>query len=183
MESYRGKLLIAGTDMLDPNFAQTVTLMVEHGEEGALGLVLNRPTKTRVPEAWEQVSDVPCHQEGVLYQGGPCSGPLMLLHTLSFQSQLEVAPGLHFTADADEIAWLMEHGRDEMRCYVGYAGWGAGQLESEIDRESWIVTPAKPEHVFHGSPRMWFELLRRINPTQAAMLLRPNMMPDDPSVN
>lgn len=185
MADRQGQLLIAGADMEDPNFARTVTLLVEHGEAGALGLVLNRPTEMSVAQAWEQVSAEPCRYDGRLHQGGPCQGPMMVLHTDPARSQIEVVPGLHFTADAEDITALLDDHAGQMRCFVGYAGWASQQLEQELDRASWIVREATLEDVFDAPPRErhWLSLLSRINPSQAAYLVNPAIVPDDPSNN
>lgn len=197
----RGQLILAGTDLIDPNFAQTVTLLVEHSDQGTLGLVLNRPTTTPLASAWsESVPDAPpCPHTGPLYHGGPCEGPLMLLHDRPDRSQIEVFDGLYFTSDSDDVTWLMEHAAEDasprddaeagvdngvrLKAFVGYAGWTGGQLESELERESWIVTPATPEAVFAAGKDLWFTLLQQINPAQAAIMRNPGLIPPDPTVN
>jgi len=187
MESKAGKLMVSGVDMLDPNFAQTVTLIVEHGAEGALGLVLNRPSQTLTTEAWAPVEDGPCLVEGWVHAGGPCEGPMMVVHDDARWSQLsvELAGGavLYFTADAEHIRALMADPPERVRVFAGYAGWGGGQLESELDHSSWIVTDATPAAVFDGGPDLWKRLLRKINPAQAAVLDNPDIVPPDPSMN
>ncbi len=179
----RGQLLIAAADLMDPNFHRTVSLLVEHGDGGALGLVLNRPLDTRVASAWSRVSDEPCAYEGPLMRGGPCDGPLMLLHDQAACSQIEVCPGVHFTADEDHVTRLIGEPPGRMRCFVGYAGWGAAQLETELDTGSWIVRPAASAAVFEPPDDPWMALIRDINPTQAALVRNPGLMPEDPSVN
>ncbi|MEO0587110.1 MAG: YqgE/AlgH family protein [Planctomycetota bacterium] len=189
MDSKSGKLILAGADMMDPNFAQTVTLIVEHTGEGALGLVLNRPSKTLVTEAWRRVEDGPCLVEGWVHQGGPCPGPLMVLHDAERQAQIDVVVGegerigVSFTADADDIRELMASPPDRVRCFAGYAGWGAGQLDDELERSSWIVTDATAEAIFDSGADLWKRLLRKINPAQAALLDNPGIVPQDPSMN
>src|SRR5690348_8195431 len=99
MESLAGKLLIASSGLMDPNFVQTVILMVQHDENGALGLVLNRPLQTTVKEACEQALETECEVEGYLYQGGPCEGPLMVLSGVETAGQIQVTEGVHFTTE------------------------------------------------------------------------------------
>jgi putative transcriptional regulator len=185
MVTRQGQLLIAGADMDDPNFARTVSVLVEHGDQGALGLVLNRPTEISVAQAWRQVSQTSCTYDGRLHQGGPCQGPLMILHTDADRSQIEVVPGLYFTADAEDVASLLERPDGQLRCFAGYAGWAAQQLEHELDRASWIVRAATVGDVFDAPPgeRHWLSLLSRINPAQAAYLVNPDILPEDPSNN
>ncbi len=185
MRWLKGQLLLAGADMLDPNFAQTVTLLIEHNEDGCFGLVLNRPTPMTVAKAWEQVSQAACAHEGFLHQGGPCPGPLMIVHNDADRAMVRISPTLHFTNDKDQVESLLVKPASMMRCFVGYAGWGAGQLEEELERQSWIVTAATASRVFQGpgTPEHWFDLLRHVSPSQAAILRRPELWPSDPSVN
>jgi len=184
MPSRRGNLLLAGAELRDPTFAQTVTLLVEHNREGALGLVLNRPTQTPVAEVWLQVEiDSPCQHDGLLYHGGPCKGPLMVLHTDMNYSQIQVTKEIYFTNDAEDVQWLLEHQGDRIRCFIGYAGWGPDQLEAELDGGSWIVTPADHAQIFESRDEQWFDLLQQINPAQAAILRNPGIVPPDPTLN
>src|SRR3982751_5237695 len=102
MKSLKGHLLISSPRLMDPNFVRTVVLMVQHGEEGALGLILNRPLQATVRDVCEKVLETPCEIEAPLHQGGPCEGPLMVLHTDAdggIGGEVEVMPGVHFTAE------------------------------------------------------------------------------------
>ncbi len=116
-------MLIASARLLDPNFNQTVILMVQHDENGALGLVLNRPLKTTVKEACEEALEIPCQIEASLYQGGPCEGPLMVLHNEESSAQIEVCPGVQFTTQREQIEWILNQGEPRARFFVGYSGW------------------------------------------------------------
>ena len=78
--SLEGQFLVASRKLLDPNFVRSVVLLVRHSDEGAMGLVINRPTKTTVAEAWRQVSEAPARREALIHLGGPCRGPLMAVH-------------------------------------------------------------------------------------------------------
>src|ERR1700720_344277 len=96
IRSFQGQLLLASSRLADPNFARAVVLMVSHGEEGSLGLVLNRPLEMTVKEACEQVLETTCEIDDALHQGGPCEGPLMVLHTQmpALQLEPEIVPGI-----------------------------------------------------------------------------------------
>lgn len=183
MPDRRGQLLIAAADLADPHFHRTVSLLVEHSPDGALGLVLNRPTGLRVAQAWTQVSDQPCVYEGPLMWGGPCAGPLMVLHDDPTRGQTAGIDGLYFTADAEAVTQLMGDPPGAMRCFSGYAGWGSEQLESELASESWVVSPASIQDVLDPSDDVWLALWDRINPAQAAVIRHPGLMPEDPSLN
>jgi putative transcriptional regulator len=180
--SYQGQLLLASSRLADPNFARAVVLMVTHGDEGSLGLVLNRPLELTVKEACEQVLETDCDVEGNLYQGGPCEGPLMVLHTMPLEASTdpEVVPGVHFTTDRGRIEMLLHHCDVCSRFFVGYSGWGPGQLEKEIELGSWVRAQAGKEHIFDAKPDQWSRLMTA---STFGQNLRVEQMPDDPSMN
>ncbi len=141
--SLEGQFLVASRELLDPNFARAVVLLVQHSEEGAMGLVVNRPTKTTLAEAWKQVSEAPCPMNGLIYLGGPCRGPLMAVHADADQGEIEVVAGLHFSADPDKIETLICQAEDPSRFFIGFAGWGPGHLEADNARAA-LRRPARP---------------------------------------
>jgi putative transcriptional regulator len=174
-ESLRGQLLVAAPILSDPNFHRTVVLVAEHGEEGAMGIVLNRPTETSVGEAVPALSPI-AGDAAPLFVGGP----------VSTGSVLAVAE-LDDPGDASEIlfgsiGFVQEPGVPVVRgrVFVGYAGWGAGQLESELEEESWLVLPAEPDDLFSEDPdALWSTVLRRQGGPYALL----SLMPPDPSLN
>jgi putative transcriptional regulator len=180
MDSTRGQLLIAGPGLVDPNFWRTVVLIVEHSDEGALGLVLNRPSETTVGEAvseLERLLDV----DDPLYIGGPVQ-PSALIVLAEFETSSEAAliafddVGVLATGSADDPSPGVRRGR----AFVGHAGWGPGQLDSEIDRGDWILEPAEREDAFTTTPLdMWQSVLTRKGGSYALVA----RMPPDPSVN
>jgi len=182
MESLTGKLLIASTQLGDPNFAHTVTLIVQHDENGALGLILNRPSETTIQEACSQALELPCVVEGVLFQGGPCQGPLMVLHDRDGESQIDVMDGVHFTTERGEIESLLLNTDVKIKCFVGYSGWGAGQLEMEYDIGSWLTFPADPDQIFNSPPgeEHYNKLIQKLTIGQ---YIDPEKIPEDPNLN
>lgn len=182
MKLLSGQLLIASRKLVDPNFFRSVVLLVQHREEGALGLVINRPLETSLRDAWEQVSEQPCRCEKPLHQGGPCEGPLMVIHSDESLSEVEVISGVHFTTNREAIEDLVAREDTKSKFFVGYAGWGAGQLEAEIADGSWLATPASLEQVFTLDD-IWESLSKRVTRANAYPWLDPELIPDDPSVN
>jgi len=180
VESLQGKLLIASQRLLDPNFVQTVILIVQHDENGALGLVLNRPLETTVKEACEQALEMVCELDGTLYQGGPCEGPLMVLHPYDTAGQMEVVDGVSFTTQREQIEWLLRQSDATARFFVGYSGWGAGQLEGEMESGSWLTFDATNELVFTEDEKRWQTLVKEITLGQ---WIDPRRIPEDPTVN
>ncbi len=183
MKSLKGHLLIAAPRLMDPNFFHTVVLVVQHNEQGALGLVLNRATETTVSEAWEQIDEQPCAIEGVIHQGGPCEGPLMVVHGDGEASEIEIIPGVHFSTDREMLNRIVAQPDLPRKFFVGYAGWSAGQLENELEDGGWLVTEATPETVFVDDPNLWDMLIKAISFTSLYGGLNPKLIPPDPSLN
>src|ERR1700704_4886166 len=181
MDSARGQLLIAGPVLLDPNFWRTVVLMVEHNEEGALGLVLNRPSETSVGEAVPQLEEL-IEPADDLYIGGPVQ-PSAVIVLAQFEDPGDAAllafddvGGLGTGASLDQPVAGVRRGR----AFVGHAGWGPGQLDGELERGDWILEPATLRDAFSSAPQeLWAEVLTRKGGSYALVA----RMPPDPSVN
>ena len=180
MDSTKGKFLIASPKLADPNFSRTVVLMVQHDEKGALGVVVNRPLDVTVQQACEQVLGTGCEVNGVLHHGGPCEALLMVVHTDESNGETEIVPGLFFTTAKDSVEQLLENPMAEMKFFVGYSGWGPGQLEGEFETGSWTLTPATPERVFGPVENLWTRLTTEAN---LSKWVDPRRIPEDPSVN
>jgi putative transcriptional regulator len=180
VDSLRGQLLIAGPTLVDPNFSRTVVLVLEHSEEGAMGLVLNRPVEPTVGEAAPELADVVDDDEH-LFSGGPVqpSGVIVLAEfTDPDDAAMLVVDGVGpLAASADLHTVSVVDGR--ARAFAGHAGWGPGQLEAELERDDWIVEPATPDDVFEDADGLWSAVLERKG-GQYALVAR---MPPDPSLN
>lgn len=183
MQSLVGKLLVAAVDLVDPNFHQAVVLIVQHNESGALGLILNRPTPTKLSMIWSQVSDTPCNSEAALYAGGPIQGPLMAVHTSDELSESEILPGVVITSNREHITLLVERDEEPLRLFAGYAGWGGGQLEEELRESSWMVAQANTDHVFQPERDQWTQLLKAIHGSQMIHSLKIKHVPSNPRLN
>ena len=180
MESLRGHLLIAGPRLLDPNFWRTVVLVGEHTEEGALGVVLNRSSETTVDEALPELALL-AEEMGTVHVGGPVQpSAVVVLADFAEADDAEslVVESVGFLPAEIEPEALGELRR--ARVYVGYAGWGPGQLDGELEEGSWIVEPARPDDVFTDDPEgLWSEVLRR----KGGPFTLLAAMPPDPSRN
>jgi len=184
MKSLQGHLLIAAPKLRDPNFFRSVVLLVQHDEQGSLGLVLNRPLDVSVRSAWKQLSQAPCEIDGTLHQGGPCEGCLMALHTDVEASDMEVTEGVQFSTTKDAIEHLVSHGHGRsVRLFVGYAGWSPGQLEAELADGSWLSLPADFDRVFDAKSHGWEHLLRKVSREALLQFMDPKIVPEDPRVN
>lgn len=158
-----GSLLVASRGLLDPNFSHTVVLLVNYDENGAMGLIINRPTEVDLSQ---MVADMEKVKEGenTVWVGGPVAHWQLVLLVRS-AAELEgadrVLGDVHFTGSREVLESVLESGK-EFRAYAGYAGWGAGQLEGEIDRGGWHVLPGDPGLVFDSTPlELWKELIAR----------------------
>jgi putative transcriptional regulator len=184
MKSLQGQLLVASPKLADPNFFHTVVLIVQHNEENALGLVLNRPLQTTVRAMWKEVAEgEECAVEGLLHQGGPCEGPLMVLHTDDEQAEMDAGGGIYFCTNRERIERLVHDASARMKFFVAYAGWTAGQLEAEMEEGSWLAVPATADAVFEGDEHLWSDLIRAISRAGISGMVDPKRIPDDPSVN
>ncbi len=138
-ETLTGQLLIASPALLDPNFRRTVVLITEHGDEGASGLVLNRPGPAQVAEVVPQLE--PLVDDGEeLWIGGPVQPEAVLVLGEFLDPSDAAVPlfgplGFPSLAEPEEVVPVTTR----RRVFAGYAGWGAGQLEGELEREDWIV--------------------------------------------
>ncbi|MEC4015093.1 YqgE/AlgH family protein [Streptomyces sp. H27-D2] len=194
VSSLTGRLLVATPALADPNFDRAVVLLLDHDEEGSLGVVLNRPTPVGVGDilaSWAGLAGEP----GVVFQGGPVS--------LDSALALAVVPGEPHASQGAAVAgdgplgWRRVHGAiglvdldappellaaalGSLRIFAGYAGWGPGQLREELTDGAWYVVESEPGDVSSPDPeRLWRSVLRR----QRSELAMVATYPDDASLN
>jgi putative transcriptional regulator len=184
VESLRGQLLIASPTLQDPNFRRTVVLICEHSDEGALGLVLNRATALAAGEAAPELAAV-LGDGARLHAGGPVQPEsIVLLAEFGDDSEqpgeaLLVTGGLGLVLQGAELDAL-EDTAERARAFLGYAGWAPEQLESELEREDWILLDAEPDDAFSDDPEaLWSQVLARKGGEYALLAT----MPPDPSLN
>ncbi len=179
MDSLQGKLLVSSPALIDPNFRKTVVLIAHHDEEGAMGLVLSRPSDVLAVDAVPILDGLPGADEPV-FVGGPVQPEAFMVLAEFTDVEQAAAPiigGLGFMpADADPE----DLGITRLRLFAGYSGWGGGQLEEELEEESWIVAEAIPDDAFADDPdELWRTVLHRMG---SAFSLMENM-PFDPGLN
>ncbi len=180
MDTLQGQLLIASPSLLDSNFRRTVVLVTEHTDEGAAGLVLNRPSPASVSELVPELEPLVEDDEQV-WLGGPVQTNAVLVLGEFVDPDDAAVPlfgslGFPSLEDPDEVV----PATTRRRVFAGYAGWGAGQLESELGREDWIVEPARPDDAFTETPdELWADVLRR----KGGIYELVARIPEDPSVN
>jgi putative transcriptional regulator len=180
MDPLTGSLLIAGPSLWDPNFRRAVVLVGHHDDEGAVGVILNRSLEIPVNEAVPALAEL-VEAEEPIFAGGPVEpGGVIVVADFADPSEAEVIALGSIGFLPQEVPDGFADGIRRARVFAGYAGWGAGQLEAELDQGAWILEPATPEDVFHPAPdRLWSDVLRRKG--SAFDLIR--LMPADPSMN
>jgi putative transcriptional regulator len=180
VESLRGHLLVASPALLDPNFHRTVVLVTEHTDEGAAGLVLNRPSLVEVASAVPDLEAVVAEDEQV-WVGGPVQPEAVLVLGEFLDPDEAAVPlfaslGFPSLDDPEEIV----PATTRRRVFAGYAGWGAGQLEEEVANEDWILEQALADDAFTDQPdELWRDVLSR----KGGIYELVARMPDDPSLN
>jgi putative transcriptional regulator len=179
--SLAGQLLLASPSLRDPNFMRTVVLVGVHNDEGAMGVVLNRPSSVTVRQAVPQLEPAVDELEPV-YVGGPVQ-PTSVVCLAEFvnpsAAELLVLGRIGFPAPDTGVEELAE-ATARRRVFAGYAGWSDGQLDAEVDEGDWISQVALPEDVFSDAPEeLWSTVLTRKGGSYALIA----RMPPDPSVN
>jgi putative transcriptional regulator len=160
-----------------------VVLLIQHSDDGAFGIILNRPLSATIQEVWSKVSDKPCASEEPLRFGGPCEGPLMAIHTRQTLSETEIIPGVFLGVEPEKLARLVAKANPKVRFFAGYAGWAAGQLENELSEGSWLTVPAEPEHIFYKEDDLWKKLTGNLGTSAIFSALKIKHVPEDPSLN
>jgi putative transcriptional regulator len=182
MDSLRGKLLIASPALVDPNFHRTVILIAEHTGEGAMGLVLNRPAETLVADVVPDLSEL-ADEDAPVYFGGPVASDSVIVLAEFDDPELAgvlLEGDLGFVGSESGEVSDVAVGVRRARIYAGHAGWGPGQLEGELEEDSWIVEPPQREEIFaEDADGLWSAVLRRKGREYALLAT----MPPDPSVN
>ena len=177
--SFAGSLLVAHPNMLDPNFRRSVLFISEHDpNEGALGLIINRPLDRKVADL---VTDEPPADlaEVPVFLGGPVGKNQLMFAAFEWQKsgglKLNHNVAVEQTSDA-----AGQKGLVTICAFVGYAGWGAGQLESEMKQKAWLVQKANPLQLkLDRLPNLWFEIMGSLGPWYKMLAAAP----DDPSLN
>ncbi len=166
LEPKRGKILISEPLMNDFHFGRSVILLIDHVEtEGSFGIIINKKMEMQVNHIVDEFPDF----EAPVYQGGPVAGDqLFFIHTLGemIPESYPITDGLYWGGDHETLATLVHTGianEDNVRFYLGYAGWDAGQLVDELVRNSWLVSPITTEQYLQTPPeKMWEAFVKQM---------------------
>ena len=151
----QGHLLIAPPQERDLDFIRSVILLIQHSEEQAFGVVLNRPSTTTVRQVWRGRCQ---YGDDLLYSGGPVSGPLMALHTDPFLGEIEVVPGVFYSVQIGRLKELFDTQGHLVKVFQSHVGWGPGQLEQFLEDGHWRIMPATADHAFSVGTNLWEEV-------------------------
>lgn len=160
-----------------------MVLLLEHNDDGALGVVLNRPVDRTIEQVWDAVEFDRCDSQQSLNQGGPVPGPLIALHTDEELAEKTVLPGLFLSMQKATVDPLVRQDEHPFRLYSGNSGWGGGQLEGELKEGGWLTTDAHAGDVFADPEAIWEVVTNRIALDVLLPGIDPDAVPDDPSLN
>jgi putative transcriptional regulator len=173
-----GSFLVAHPNLLDPNFRRSVLFISAHDpNDGALGVIINRPLEKQVADLVNEappngLADVP------VFLGGPVGKNHLMFAAFEWQEGQGLK--INHNVGLDEASSRLDTDPASIRAFVGYAGWGAGQLEAEMKQKAWLVqkpsrAALKPDRL----PNLWFEIMRGLGPWYKLLAAAP----DDPSLN
>jgi putative transcriptional regulator len=180
MHSLQGHFLVTAPHQLHPKFVETVILVVEHGDQGTFGVILN------CPKEWGSCERMPQrHSLGKarMYCGGPVIGPLMAVHTDESCAEIEILPGVFFAGKEENVVSLMRQTKQPYKVFTGYAGWSPEQLEYEIEQGVWRIAPGTAEQIFASGGDLWEELSRQVLELQLREWHNLKHIPADPQLN
>ena len=184
MQSLKGHFLIATPQLSSPMFSRSVVLMLDHNENGAMGVIVNQPINTTISDLAGKVFDTEFEWNKPLHLGGPVPGSLLVLHTREDLGDQEIIPGVFVTLDASSVQELIRERVEPSLVIANYAGWGPGQLEGEFNWDSWITLPATSEHVFWtGQKDLWKVMVGEVNAKKLSEFLGLKTHPVDPTWN
>ncbi len=176
-QNLAGLLLIAHPNMLDPNFRRSVLFISAHDDEGAMGVILNRPLDKQVADLVgdappQGLADVP------VFLGGPVGKNQLMFAAFEWENGNGLK--LNHNVNVEEAHERVEDDPASIRAFVGYAGWNAGQLEAEMKQNTWILQkPSRAALTLDHLPQLWFEIMRGLGPWYKLLAAAP----DDPSLN
>jgi putative transcriptional regulator len=184
-ELNRGVFLVSAEQLVDPNFSQTVVVLLEYGEEGAMGLIINRPTKVRLSEVFPDIRRLRRRRDR-LFVGGPVHVEQILLLVRSKEEPEDSFPvfeDVYVCSSLEELERIVKNRSpdEDFRIFAGYAGWAPGQLDAEVMRGDWRIVRADAESIFSPAPeKLWQELARK---TRAQWTKREPSYPVSCSLN
>ena len=183
IETIQGQALVASPFLMDENFHRTVVYIVRHNEEGAYGLIVNRPLNIPVSALLQQVLEESVDNDQPIYHGGPVEGEVVVIHERPTPDVELNEPGVYLTSDKEDFVAICQQSTSRYRVFSGYAGWRAGQLEDELKQGGWLVWKISKEEIFADCDEIWQTAVRQIGHSILTDSLKVPHLPSDPSVN
>jgi putative transcriptional regulator len=177
-----GKCLLASPFMEDSNFSRSLVLVLQHSEQESFGLVLNRPTDFTMAKVVSMVCDLECVHSEPLYYGGPVDGPLIAIHDCPSVGGHPFSELLYVTSDQDDLKKLFVTKPARVKLFDGFSGWGPGQLQSELETGSWLVSEITAEEILCRED-LWDTMVKRIGHQILASSLAAGPTIADPTWN
>ena len=178
----QGRLLLSEPTLRDQFFSRSVVLLAEHNDNGSFGLIVNKPLYVNFNEIVKDFPPLDCK----LYIGGPVkTDSIFILHTLgnTIESSLEIMDGLYWGGNIEQIKDLISKQlipQDAIRFFIGYAGWNSGQLQTELQENSWLIINSKLEQIMHHQPEnLWSNMIKGLGKDYAIWANYPS----DPILN
>ncbi|MFO1062575.1 MAG: YqgE/AlgH family protein [Pirellulales bacterium] len=159
--SVEGRALVASPYLTDPNFRRSVVFIIKHDDDGAYGLILNRPSNVTVGDLVEEVIQLPSSLDEPIYYGGPVDGPVVFLHGREDLNGTECIPGVYLSGDQKEFLELSRTPGGPLRVFSSYSGWGPGQLENELDQGGWLIWNIEANDIFSDPNEVCNEQCKR----------------------
>jgi putative transcriptional regulator len=179
---HSGSLLLAEPFMADPNFKRTVVLICEHNEDGTLGFVLSKRSNLYLDQAMDGIEQF----KAPLFLGGPVqTDTLHYIHRIGekLEGSVQLAPCLFWGGNFETLKVMINNKQvtpNDIHFFLGYSGWAPGQLEEEMNEQSWLIHQAKAEHIFNPHPDdLWKTILKEMGGDYAMMV----NFPEDPNLN
>lgn len=183
MKSLAGQFLVASPHLRDGNFAQSVVLMLQHEDAGALGVIVNRPGDKTVDDVWQMIGNESIGCDALVYFGGPVPGPMIALHDQAAYAEKEIVPGVFMAMQRDTIDAVVQLDGARFRLFSGHSGWGGGQLENEMRVGGWFTWPASAAEVFADPEELWKSVCSKIGRKIIVPNIPPDRLPRNPELN
>ena len=177
----KGRVLVSEPFLQDTYFKRSLVLLTEHSEEGAVGFVLNKPLEVNVNEV---MSDFPASQASVSIGGPVSTNTIHYLHTLGdlIPNSVNVIDNIFWGGDFEVVKDMLSAGQikpEDIRFFLGYSGWHAGQLENELKQNSWLITEIKPSQIMKPKSNIWKSTLSQLGEKYRIW----SDFPENPSLN
>ncbi len=177
----KGRVLVSEPFLQDTYFKRSLVLLTEHSEEGAVGFVLNKPLEVKVNEV---MNDFPISQASVSIGGPVSTNTIHYLHTLGelIPNSVHVLDNIYWGGDFETVKEMLRAGEispDRIRFFLGYSGWHAGQLENELEQNSWLITEIKPTQIMKPNSNIWKNTLSQLGEKYKIWA----NFPENPSLN